>query len=100
MKRLRVIVLGLVTGLAACNKGPSEDQCHQLLDHLVDLEFNKSGAAKTDATKAEVARQKKEVAAKMLNDFTLACTDKTAKARVDCALAAGDIDKGVAACDK
>ena len=91
-----ILLIALVAG---CNKAPSEEQCRGLLDHLVDLEFKKAGATATDAMKAEMARQKKAVGEAKATEFIAACTEKTAKARVECALAANDIDTGVAACD-
>ena len=58
MKRLAVALLLA----AACKNGPSEDQCKQLLDHLVDLEFKAGGAgAATDAMKQELAKSKAAV---------------------------------------
>ena len=80
-----------------CKNAPSEDQCKQLLGHLVDLEFKKAGAAATDALKADIAKQKEEVA-KAKPEFISMCVDKTAKERIACALAATDLD-AVAKCD-
>lgn len=82
-----------------CSKAPSEDQCKQLLDHLVDLELAKAGATATDATKKELAKQKEAVASAKAADFVDVCVNKTAKARVECALAAKDLD-AVAKCDE
>jgi hypothetical protein len=97
MTRWLVVGVLLATG---CKNAPSEDQCKQLLDHLVDLEFKKAGAAAaSDAIKAEIAKQKQAVSEAKASDFVEACTKKTAKARVECALAAGDLD-AVAKCDE
>jgi len=95
MKRLL-----LATLLAAgCGKGASEEQCKQLLDHLVDLEFKKAGTtAGADSQKKDLASQKTAVAEAKWADFAEACQQKTAKDRVECALAAGDLD-AVAKCD-
>jgi len=94
----RWLALGLLVG--ACGKGPSEDQCKQLLDHLVDLEFKKAGAAATaEGQKADLAKQKAAVAEAKSAEFVSVCTDKTAKDRVECALAASDL-AGVAKCDE
>jgi hypothetical protein len=87
--------------LAACRNGPSEDQCKQLLDHLVDLEFKKAGAAApNDAAKQEIAKQKTAVSEAKSEEFMDTCMKKTSKARVECALAATDLDTGVAKCDE
>jgi uncharacterized protein (DUF885 family) len=90
----------LVSVLAAgCSKAPSEDQCKQLLDHLVDLEFKKAGAtAGADSQKADLAKQKTAVAEAKWPEFSEACRQKTARDRVECALAANDLD-AVAKCD-
>ena len=99
MKR---VMLALVL-TAACHSGPSEDQCKQLLDHLVDLEFKKAGAeAKSDVTKAEIAKQKTAVTDKVATEFVDTCTKKMARSRVECALGANELDgdNGVAKCDE
>jgi hypothetical protein len=87
----------LATG---CKNAPSDDQCKQLLDHLVDLEFKKAGAAASnDAMKAEIAKQKQAVSEAKASEFIETCTKKTARARVECALAAADLE-AVAKCDE
>ncbi len=99
MKRAWVIALFVV---AACGKGPSEDQCKKLLTHLVDLEFKKAGAAaSSDAMKAEIAKQKTAVTDAKSKEFIATCKDKMAKGRVECALKANELDgdNGVAKCD-
>jgi hypothetical protein len=90
----------LVTALCAgCGSGPSEEQCKQLLDHLVDLEFKKAGATATaDSQKADLAKQKERVIEAKTDDFIVACKQRTARARVECALAANDLET-VAKCD-
>jgi hypothetical protein len=93
----RWVVLLLVAG--ACGKGPSEGQCKQLLDHLVDLEFKKAGASATaDQQKADLAKQKAAVVENKQTEFMNVCVDKTTKPRVECALAANDLDS-IAKCD-
>lgn len=97
MKRAMLVAIVLAVG---CSKAPSEEQCKQLLDHLVDLEFKKAGAAgATDAMKTEIAKQKQAVAAAKSVEFVDVCVSKTAKSRIDCALAATDLD-AVAKCDE
>ena len=88
---------------AACGKGPSEGQCKQLLDHLVDLEFKKAGAAATtDAMKSEIAKQKTAVTDAKKAEFMDVCVKKMSKARVECALSKTEIDgeNGVGKCDE
>ena len=92
-------LLGGVLVVTGCKTGPSEDQCKQLLDHLVDLEFKKAGAAaSSDSMKSEIAKQKQAVSEAKASEFIETCTKKTAKSRVECALGAGDLD-AVARCD-
>jgi len=99
---MRAWVLAAVLAIG-CKNGPSEDQCKQLLDHLTDLEFKKAGAAATtDDRKAEIAKQKTAVSEKVSGEFIKECKDKMAKSRVECALAATELegDNGVAKCDE
>ena len=99
MEHMKRLLLAAVLA-AGCGKGPSEDQCEQLLDHLVDLEFKKAGAsAAAEAQKTDLAKQKATVIAAKWSEFSAACEDKTAKERVECALAANDLD-AVAKCDE
>jgi hypothetical protein len=101
MKRAWVLLALLF--VAACKNGPSEDQCKQLLDHLVDLEFKKAGAAATsDAMKQEIAKKKTQVTEAKKTEFVEMCTKKMSKSRVDCALNATELDgdNGVAKCDE
>jgi hypothetical protein len=93
-------LLGGVLLAAGCKSAPSEDQCKQLLDHLVDLEFRKAGAtASSDSMKAEIAKQKAAVSEAKATEFVETCTKKTAKSRIECALGASDLD-AVAKCDE
>ncbi len=91
-----ILVAAALAG-AGCKNGPSEDQCKQLLDHLVDLEFKKTGAAPTaDASKNETAKQ--SVLDAKTTEFITTCTAATNTARVECSLKATDLD-AVAKCD-
>jgi hypothetical protein len=93
-------ILGGMLLATGCKSAPSEDQCKELLDHLVDLEFKKAGAAASgDSMKAEIAKQKQAVSEAKASEFVAACTEKTAKTRVECALGAADLD-AVAKCDE
>jgi len=100
MAAMKRWILGAVLLATGCKNAPTEDQCKQLLDHLVDLEFKKAGATATaDSQKADLAKQKSAVVEVKSSEFIGACMDKTAKERVECALAATDLD-GVAKCDE
>jgi hypothetical protein len=91
-------ILGGLLLAAGCKSAPSEDQCKQLLERLVDLEFKKAGATANDSMKAEIAKQKQAVTDAKSAEFLEVCTKKTTKARVDCALGASDLD-ALAHCD-
>jgi hypothetical protein len=98
----RLSLAGILAGVllaTGCKNAPSEDQCKQLLDHLVDLEFKKAGAAAGEAMKAEIAKQKQAVSAAKATEFVDTCLKKTAKNRIECALAATDLD-AVSKCDE
>lgn len=100
MKRACVLALLVVVG---CKNGPSDDQCKQLLTHMVDLEFKKAGAAaSSDAMKAEIAKQKTAVTDAKSAEFLDTCSKKMARSRVECALASNELDgeNGVAKCDE
>jgi hypothetical protein len=93
-------LLGGVLVAMGCKNAPSEDQCKQLLDHLIDLEFKKAGAAATsDAMKSEITKQKLAVSQAVATEFLDACTRRTAKNRVECAVGASDLD-ALARCDE
>ncbi len=93
-------LLAAVVVLVGCKNAPSEDQCKKLLDHLVDLEFKKAGAATgSDEVKAQIAKQKEAVSTAKSAEFIDVCVNKTAKDRIECALAAQDLD-AVAKCDE
>lgn len=95
----RWIIAAMLLG-AGCKNAPSEDSCKQLLDHLIDLEFKKAGSGTgTDAMKADVAKQKTAIAEAKSAEFLDVCVNKTAKQRVECALAASDLE-AVAKCDE
>lgn len=93
------LVAALVAG--ACSKGPSEDQCKQLLEHLIDLEFKKGGAAvaANDGMKTDLAKQKAAVIEDKAKEFMATCVDRTHRDRVACALAATDLS-AVQKCDE
>ena len=102
MVEMKRWILGAVL-LAGCKNAPSEEQCKRLLDHLVDLEFKKAGAAaSSDQMKAEIAKQKTAVTEAKSKEFMETCTKKMSKGRVECALKANELegDNGVAKCDE
>ena len=102
MNAMKLWVVALLFAVG-CKNGPSEDQCKQLLDHVVDLEFKKAGAAATtDAMKQEIAKQKTAVTEAKRTEFIDTCTKKMARSRVECALNATELDgdNGVAKCDE
>jgi hypothetical protein len=70
-----------------------EPACKQLLDHITDLELAKSGV-----TGDELAKQKAAIVQSKSAEFLETCTKQTSRARIDCALAAPDLD-AVAKCD-
>ena len=92
-------ILGAVLLATGCKNAPSEDQCHQLLEHLVDLEFKKAGAASSDTVKAELAKQKQAVSEAKTAEYIEACTRKTPRSRIECMLSASDLE-GAAKCDE
>ena len=97
MKRLGMFLVVV----AACHKGPSEEQCKQFFDHVVDLEFKKAGAT-ADASpemKAGLAKQKAAVNDAKSAEFMSACLDKSSRTRVECGIAAPDLD-AIAKCDE
>jgi spermidine/putrescine-binding protein len=98
MAAMKRWILGAVLVATGCKNAPSEDQCKQLLDHLIELEVKKAGAASSDAVKTELAKAKQAVSEAKSTEFLETCTKKTAKARVECVLAAGDLE-GVMKCD-
>jgi hypothetical protein len=98
MPPMKWILSGVLLAVG-CRNAPSEDQCKQLLDHLVDLEFKKAGAVSGESMKAEIAKQKQAVSNAKASEFIDTCMKKTAKSRIECALAAPDLDS-VAKCDE
>lgn len=91
------------SALAGCTSGPSDAQCKQLLEHLVDLEFAKAGAGSNNAAaKADAAKSKAAVIDAKSGEFLSTCKNKMARSRVECALAASSLDgeSGVAKCDE
>jgi len=82
MAAMKRWILGAVLLATSCKNAPTEDQCKQLLDHVVDLEFKKAGATGGDAVKAELAKQKQAVSEARSADFLEACVKRTARHRV------------------
>lgn len=99
MTAMKRWILGAVLLATGCKNAPTEDQCKQLLDHLVDLEFKKAGATGSEAVKSELAKQKQAVSDARSAEFLEACVKRTARSRVECALGTGDLE-AVAKCDE
>jgi len=97
-----VLALGL-GGLGAaggCSNAPSEQQCQQLLEHLIDLEIAASGGKNvTEEMKADLAKQKKQIADYAATKYTESCVKRTPTSVVECALKARTLDE-VAKCDE
>ena len=75
MVRMKRLVLLLLLAASACGKGPSDDQCKKLLDHLVDLEFKKAGATATaDSQKTDLAKQKPSRSVTRRSNYSAAIT--------------------------
>jgi hypothetical protein len=68
------------------------EQCDRLLLHLVDLEFARAGGSVSQESRQAVIDSKR-------TEFQAVCVDKTPAHRVECALAARDLD-GVTKCDE
>lgn len=101
--RIAIVAAVAVAGSGGCKSGPSDDQCKQLLEHLVDLEFAKAGAAAPrESAKAESTKAKAAVVEAKASAFMDTCKNKMARSRVVCALAATSLDGegGVAKCDE
>lgn len=93
-------ILGAVLLVGGCKGAPSEDQCKQLLDRLIDLELKRAGTAgANEAAKAELAKQKQALSDARSAEFQDVCMKRMARQRVECALAAADLE-GVAKCDE
>ena len=99
MAAMKRWILGAVLLATGCKNAPTEDQCKQLLDHVVDLEFKKAGATGGDAVKAELAKQKQAVSEAAAAAFVDDCVKHFARSRVECALGASDLE-AVAKCDE
>ena len=99
MKRVAVALLMVV----ACKNGPSQDQCKQLLDHLVDLEFKKARRGCLERRDEGGDREEQGRGHRSEDDRVHGhLQKKMTKSRVDCALAANDLDgeNGVGKCDE
>lgn len=73
-------------------RAATRDQCERLLVHLIDLEYARLGPPPPAAsTKQAVLDSKRD-------EFHAVCVDRTPAPRVECAIAAPDLD-GVAKCD-
>ena len=96
-------LLFLVAGLAfggACSNAPTKGDCEKLRDKLIDLEFAAMGAKAADSKgREELAKQKQATSDGVAERFIAACTKKTPKALIDCALEAPNLE-AVQQCDE
>jgi hypothetical protein len=84
---LSLALLSLVT--TACRDAPTQAQCEQLLDHVIDLELAQASAGSAAAPSAEeLATQRQEFRAFTGKDFIAQCTNDLPARRVTCGLAA------------
>jgi len=83
-----------------CKNGPSDDDCKQLLDHIVDLEFKKAGAqgGSNAQVKAELEKQRAALSEQRAPEFLEQCSKKMAKSRVNCGIAVSTVEE-LAKCD-
>jgi hypothetical protein len=92
-----VALLSLGVG---CSNAPSKSDCEKLRDKLIDLEFAAMGAkAQTSEAREALAKQKAATSEGVAERFGIACTKKTPKALIDCALAATTFEQ-VKQCDE
>ncbi len=93
------VALALVLG-AACSNAPSEGDCEKLRDKLIDLEFAAMGAkAQGGESREQLTKQKQDTSEGVSVRFIEACTKKTPKALIDCALAATTLEQ-IKQCDE
>jgi hypothetical protein len=95
------LAIALAAGFgAACSNAPSKGDCEKLRDKLIDLEFAAMGAkAQSGEERDQLAKQKQETSEGVAAQFAEACTKKTPKAVIDCALAATSLEQ-VKQCDE
>ncbi len=83
-----------------CSNAPSKSDCEKLRDKLIDLEFAAMGAkAQTSEAREALAKQKQATSEGVTDRFAEACTKKTSKALIDCALSATTLEQ-VKQCDE
>jgi hypothetical protein len=97
MRRSWVLAALLAVG---CKHGPSEDDCKQLLDHLVELEFKKAGvqSGSNANVKADLEKARETIGEQKAPEFMEQCSKKMAKSRVNCAITAPTLEE-VQKCD-
>jgi hypothetical protein len=100
MVALKRWILGAVLLAGGCKSAPSEDQCKQLLDRLIDLELKRAGTAgASESAKADLAKSKQALSDARATEFVEICMKRTARQRVECALGATDLE-AVTKCDE
>lgn len=94
-----VIAFGLAL-IAGCSEKPTEADCKKLLDHVVSLEISAAGTDKlSPEMKADLERQRKELAETVSKPFIEQCAKNTPLSLVQCGLAA-KTKADYAACEK
>ena len=91
LRRIRsAAITVLASALAACARGPTPDECNQLLDHYTELLVKQE---KRDASEDEVARAQREARAKSATDRSFAqCGNKVSRRQWACAMKAPSVD--------
>jgi hypothetical protein len=95
--RTVVIAAGLVIGIlgAGCDDSASTAQCEKVLDHVIELEIAAGGGGKAlpDSMKADLAKQKMNLAKAHRDTFVQSCTKNTPAKVAECSLAARTLDE-------
>jgi hypothetical protein len=84
------LVLSFLLALAGCTRGPSPEECDQLLDHYTELLVKQENRK---ASEDEVARLQREARAKAAADREFAkCGNRLSKRQWECAMKAPTVD--------
>lgn len=88
--RIAALALALAAPASGCGNTPTTQQCEALLDHVVDIEAREVGGNNElpAAMKADLDRQRKELAAQMRDGFVEHCIERLPASFVACGLEA------------